>query len=93
MRLIMYAKPGCHICAGLKEKLAQITTLDFELEVRDITTRQDWLETYEMSVPVLYLIPDENIGEAGAISIPRLSPRASVDQLTQMLQKVFAAHA
>ncbi|MEY2914961.1 MAG: Glutaredoxin-like domain, partial [Cyanobacteriota bacterium] len=24
MRLILYSKPGCHLCEGLQEKLAQI---------------------------------------------------------------------
>ncbi|WP_448572137.1 glutaredoxin family protein [Trichothermofontia sp.] len=93
MRLIMYGKPGCHLCQGLKEKLAQITeTLNFELEVRNIYDRPEWQEAYQASIPVLYLVQDEMIGEAGAISIPRPSPRASVEQLTKTLQKYFAAN-
>ncbi len=37
MQLILYSKPGCHLCEGLQEKLEQIQDLNFELEVRDIT--------------------------------------------------------
>jgi len=88
----MYGKPGCHLCEGLKEKLAQVkTTLDFELEVRNIYDRQEWVDAYQAAIPILYLVPDEIAGEAGAISIPRPSPRASVEQLTKTLQKYFAA--
>ena len=35
-QLILYSKPGCHLCEGLQEKLAQVTQFDFELEIRDI---------------------------------------------------------
>ncbi|WP_448565038.1 glutaredoxin family protein [Trichothermofontia sp.] len=87
----MYGKPECHICAGLKEKLPEaIKGLNLELEVRDINDRQEWFDAYQMSVPVLYLVVDEAVGEAGAISIPRPSPRASVEQLTKTLQKYIA---
>ncbi|MFO5529256.1 MAG: glutaredoxin family protein, partial [Cuspidothrix sp.] len=27
MQLILYSKPGCHLCEGLQEKLAQIKNL------------------------------------------------------------------
>ncbi|MDF5737490.1 MULTISPECIES: glutaredoxin family protein [unclassified Nostoc] len=55
MRLILYSKPGCHLCEGLQEKLEQIQNLCFELEIRDITTRKDWFAAYEYEVPVLFL--------------------------------------
>ena len=42
MRLILYSKPGCHLCEGLQEKLEQVENLNCELEIRDITTREDW---------------------------------------------------
>ncbi|MFM5983090.1 MAG: glutaredoxin family protein, partial [Sphaerospermopsis kisseleviana] len=38
-RIILYSKPGCHLCEGLQEKLEQITSISFNLEIRDITTR------------------------------------------------------
>ncbi|MBW4426091.1 MAG: glutaredoxin family protein [Nostoc desertorum CM1-VF14] len=94
MRLILYSKPGCHLCEGLQEKLEQIQNLSFELEIRDITTREDWFAAYEYEVPVLCLSnhggaesAEEEIIEA---PLPRSSPRASVQQLEQMLRKYLA---
>jgi Glutaredoxin-like domain (DUF836) len=82
MKLILYSKPGCHLCEGLEEKLQQVGAIAFELEVRDITTRPDWFEAYQYEVPVLYqsLAAREKL-------LPRPSPRASVSQLEQMLKK------
>jgi Glutaredoxin-like domain (DUF836) len=82
MHLILYSKPGCHLCEGLQEKLEQIHCLAFELEVRDITTREDWFAAYEYEVPVLAC--DRGEGEE---ILPRPSPRSSVAQLERMLQK------
>lgn len=56
MHLILYSKPGCHLCEGLLEKLQQITTLQFDLEVRDITTQQEWFQAYQYEIPVLVLV-------------------------------------
>ncbi|MEH1779864.1 MAG: glutaredoxin family protein [Nostoc sp.] len=99
MRLILYSKPGCHLCEGLQEKLEQIQNLSFELEVRDITTREDWFAAYQYEVPVLYLSnrhraasrrEDAKDAEGSEKLLPRLSPRASVQQLEQMLRKYLA---
>ncbi len=105
MRLILYSKPGCHLCEGLQEKLEQIRQFPLELEVRDITTRDDWFQAYQYEIPVLFLSreveptpnsPDSAVRSdslslsAGLIPLPRLSPRASVKQLEQMLQKYDA---
>ncbi|MEH1870896.1 glutaredoxin family protein [Nostoc sp.] len=94
MRLILYSKPGCHLCEGLQEKLEQIQNLSFELEIRDITTREDWFAAYEYEVPVLYLSNHrgaESTEEEGSEKLlPRPSPRASVQQLEQMLCKYLA---
>jgi glutaredoxin len=81
MKLILYTKPGCHLCRGLQEKLAQITELNIELELRDITTREDWFEAYQYEVPVL-----SQATTSGEKILPRPSPRISVAQLTKMLQ-------
>lgn len=90
MRLILYSKPGCHLCEGLQEKLDRIKTIEFELEVRDITTREDWFQIYQYEVPVLCKCRNLD-GSRQQISIeerlPRPSPRATVQQLEQMLQK------
>ncbi|MBE9183472.1 glutaredoxin family protein [Microcoleus sp. LEGE 07076] len=93
MRLILYSKPGCHLCEGLQEKLEQIESLKFELEVRDITQRDDWFEAYQYEVPVLFKVHPQpkNSGVEPAFSseqlLPRPSPRCTVTQLKQMLQK------
>ncbi|MCH4902985.1 glutaredoxin family protein [Cylindrospermopsis raciborskii CHAB3438] len=93
MQIILYGKPGCHLCEGLIEKLEQIThhnskssnkdaNISFTLEVRDITTREDWFAAYQYEIPVLFLW-------GGATeylqSVPRPSPRASVQQLENLL--------
>lgn len=85
MRLILYSKPGCHLCEGLQEKLQQIQNPDFELEVRDITTRDDWYNAFQYEVPVLFRVSSQrnDVEEP----LPRPSPRATVQQLQQMLQK------
>ena len=93
MRLILYSKPGCHLCEGLQEKLQQIRGLSFELEIRDITTHENWFQAYQYEVPVLCLnsnadtstLPDEK-------QLPRPSPRCTVQQLEQMLQKYLSTN-
>ena len=95
MQLILYSKPGCHLCEGLQEKLEQIQNLGFELEIRDITTRDDWFQAYEYEVPVLYLsnrtvTEDSEEKEMSEKPLPRPSPRASVQQLEQMLRKYLS---
>ena len=91
MRLILYSKPGCHLCEGLHEKLEQIENIDFELEVRDITTREDWLLAYQYEVPVLLLSNrTEETADVIEKPLPRPSPRASVQQLEQMLRKYLS---
>ncbi len=91
MKLILYSKPGCHLCEGLQEKLEQIQNLEIELEIRDITTRDDWFQAYQYEIPVLFLV-DERSTPSSLIPhpsslLPRPSPRATVYQLEQMLQK------
>ncbi len=72
------------MCEGLQEKLEQIQSLTFDLEVRDITTQDDWFQQYQYEIPVLIMEHSQ-----GPIRLPRLSPRASVHQLEQMLQKFW----
>ena len=93
MRLILYSKPGCHLCEGLQEKLEQIKNLKFELEVRNICDREDWFQAYQYEVPLLFRVQPSHINSTGDATsspeqlLPRLSPRCSVAQLEQMLQK------
>jgi len=89
MHLILYSKPGCHLCEGLQEKLVQIlsTQQELSLEVRDITTQEDWWQAYQYEVPVLFLHRDGR-----SLPLPRPSPRAKVGQIQQMLQKYVNHH-
>ena len=96
MRLILYSKPGCHLCEGLQEKLEHVQTPNFELEVRDITTREDWFQAYQYEVPVLCMCKALSVShqqiELVEEQLPRPSPRATVQQLEQMLQKYLYAN-
>lgn len=90
MHLILYSKPGCHLCEGLQEKLEQIVkTQNFtlQLEVRDITTREDWFQAYQYEVPVVC-----NNAAGREKQLPRPSPRATVQQLERMLQKYLSTN-
>ncbi|HEY9824212.1 MAG TPA: glutaredoxin family protein [Stenomitos sp.] len=82
--LILYSKPGCHLCEGLQEKLEQIQALRFDLEIRDITTQSDWFTAYQYEIPVLFCRTNDN--PTTEQPIPRPSPRLSVVQLQQFLQ-------
>lgn len=84
MELILYSKPGCHLCEGLQEKLESVKALPLNLEVRNIMSCEEWLGAYEYEIPVLYQkLKSKNI------RLPRLSPRASVQQIEQMLQNYY----
>ena len=93
MKLVLYSKPGCHLCEGLQEKLEQIQSIDFDLEIRDITTRDDWFQAYQYEVPLLFWTTDQTVGDElhppSPIlhPIPRPSPRSSVQQLEQLLRR------
>jgi Glutaredoxin-like domain (DUF836) len=82
MHLILYSKVGCHLCEGLEEKLRQLPAPVFELEVREITTNPEWWALFQYEVPVLQLLV------AGQeVPLPRPSPRVSLGQLQQLLEK------
>ncbi|XWS25165.1 hypothetical protein CRYUN_Cryun27aG0047000 [Craigia yunnanensis] len=76
-KLVLYSKPGCCLCDGLKEKLHAAFSLsgpdslhDVVLQVRDITSNREWEKAYQY----------EEI-------LPRLSPRLGVE----LVQKKIAA--
>ncbi|GAB2271479.1 hypothetical protein Dimus_006318 [Dionaea muscipula] len=59
-KLVLYSKPGCCLCDGLKEKLSAAFSLsvddplqDVQLEVRDITSNPEWERAYQYEIPVL----------------------------------------
>ncbi|MEO0376704.1 MAG: glutaredoxin family protein [Cyanobacteria bacterium P01_A01_bin.17] len=87
IQLILYSKPGCHLCEGLQEKLEQIQELPLQLEIRDITTNTAWFQAYQYEVPVLLQIA----ADATEKQLPRPSPRLSVEQLQKFLHKSLKA--
>ncbi len=89
MKLVLYSKPGCHLCEGLQTKLEALAHLAFTLEIRDITTRPEWLAAYQYEIPVLCrVIPTETGWREEAL--PRLSPRAPIARVEQMLQTYWS---
>ncbi|KAH6780360.1 Thioredoxin superfamily protein [Perilla frutescens var. hirtella] len=89
-KLILYSKPGCCLCEGLKEKLDAAFSLsgpnfigDVELQVRDITTNPEWEKLYQYEIPVLARVREDGVEE----TLPRLSPRLGVE----LVQKKIAA--
>jgi hypothetical protein len=83
LHLILYGKPGCHLCEGLEEKLREITDPPFTLEVRDIRQKDAWMLAYEFEIPVLCQITPQGTEQP----LPRCSPRSTSAQIAQMLQK------
>jgi hypothetical protein len=79
--LILYSKPGCHLCEGLQEKLE---ALPLRLDIRDITQNEAWFQQYQYEVPVLCVPPSADC--ALERPLPRSSPRATVAQLAKMIQ-------
>lgn len=73
------------------EKLAQVQGVAVELEVRDITTRDDWFQAYQYEIPVLVWQRDRPNSPPDLVPLPRLSPRSSVVQLEALLQKALSA--
>jgi len=85
VKLVLYSKPGCHLCEGLEEKLAALSHLDFGLEIRDITTHDEWFQRYRYEIPVLCRVVETPSGTREE-ALPRLSPRAPIARVEQMLQ-------
>lgn len=86
MKLVLFSKPECHLCENLQEKLHQIESFPIELEVRDITTDEAWFAAYEYEIPVLLYQEGES-----SVRLPRVSPRASVQQVEKMLRQFLPA--
>ncbi|WOD37431.1 glutaredoxin family protein [Nodosilinea sp. E11] len=84
-KFVLYSKPGCHLCEGLEEKLTAANHLPFKLEVRDITTRDDWFQRYQYEIPVLCQVIQAESGSQ-EIPLPRLSPRAPQAKVEQLIQ-------
>ncbi|KAI4389160.1 hypothetical protein MLD38_001416 [Melastoma candidum] len=88
--LVLYSKPGCCLCDGLKEKLQSAFLIagpnslhDVVLQIRDITTDPEWEKAYQYEIPVLARLRPDGTEEI----LPRLSPRLGVE----LIQKKIAS--
>ncbi|KAG6490191.1 uncharacterized protein LOC122006237 [Zingiber officinale] len=92
-QLVLYSKPGCCLCDGLKEKLDAALSLEggphsllsVDLQVRDITENPEWERLYQYEIPVLAkVLPD-----GSEATLPRLSPRLSVELIQRKIAEAF----
>ncbi len=51
--LQVYSRQGCHLCEALIEALLPVIRGKLEIEVLDIDTRAEWIETYGTRIPVI----------------------------------------
>lgn len=51
--LRVYSRQGCHLCEVLIEELLPLVRGVLDVEVRDIDSRADWREKYDIRVPVV----------------------------------------
>ncbi|KAL2538570.1 uncharacterized protein Fot_19961 [Forsythia ovata] len=91
--LILYSKPGCCLCDGLKEKLDTAFSLsgpnslhDVQLQIRDITSNPEWERLYQYEIPVLARVHDDGTEE----TLPRLSPRLGVELIQKKIAATFS---
>ncbi|XP_020250164.1 uncharacterized protein LOC109827572 isoform X1 [Asparagus officinalis] len=96
---LLYSKPRCCLCDGLKEKLnaalslrgphplssvhLQATPAEKPISVRDITENSEWERLYQYEIPVLAKILPDGTEE----TLPRFSPRLGVE----VIQRKIAA--
>ena len=52
-KIAVYSRQGCHLCEILIEQMLPLVRGAFEVEIRDIDTREDWKEAYDTRVPVV----------------------------------------
>ena len=56
MRVILYTKPGCHLCDEMKEEILRAGCADlYTLEVVNIESNPDLRALYRNEIPVLLI--------------------------------------
>jgi len=48
-----YSRRGCHLCELMLEELLPLIRGRAEIEYRDIDSKQEWREKYDVRVPVI----------------------------------------
>ncbi|XP_065880428.1 uncharacterized protein [Euphorbia lathyris] len=91
-KLVLYSKPGCCLCDGLKEKLQSAFLLsgphslhDVDLQVRDITSNPEWEKAYQYEIPVLAKLLSDGTEEI----LPRISPRLGVELVQKKIAQLL----
>ena len=51
--LYVYSRRGCHLCDVLVEELLPLVRGRLDVEVRDIDSRGDWKQRYDVRIPVV----------------------------------------
>lgn len=55
-RLVLYSKPGCHLCEEMKGVVAKVAAeCGSELEEVDVSRHPDLLARYGEEIPVLFI--------------------------------------
>ncbi len=52
-RMIVYSRPGCHLCELLIDELMPLIRGRLVLEVRDIDSRPEWKLKYGLLIPLV----------------------------------------
>ncbi len=56
IRVVMYAKPGCHLCEEAERVLATVECTDlFELEIINIEQDEELRRRYGEQIPVIFI--------------------------------------
>lgn len=51
--LYVYSRRGCHLCDVLVEGLLPLVRGRLDVEVRDIDSREDWRQKFNVRIPVV----------------------------------------
>ena len=51
--LYVYSRSGCHLCDLLIEELLPLLRGRVDIEVRDIDSRDDWKQRFDVRIPVV----------------------------------------
>ena len=51
--VVVYSRQGCHLCELMLARVAPACQGRASLEVRDVDTREEWVQAYGLEVPVL----------------------------------------
>ena len=52
-QVVVYSRPGCHLCEVLVEELLPLLRDRAVLDVRNIEDRDDWVQTYGLLIPLV----------------------------------------